>query len=517
MNPIYFTDTMDKKGVALMPEMDPAAQQRLLKALKHPDYRFQKLVGNMLQAAHLPYSARKSEAQNTIIGMHGLTFSVCEQMEFGYGIFSGFTDDEYLMTWLDPVFMFQQAELKFKLFNWTDYLKNVGQRGSSSTWGCSVGSYSDVPVQGCEFDYCFEPDRHNRYGVPAGVLPSDVVQPCISQPVVNILGTRITNRVQLREYALLFGMRLQMIDQMFDGDYCASDVGNNGQEDGIYKWFDNFPTRHSYLSQTCLDAFSPNTDNVPTTAAALSSALGYTVPDTASDIAQGKMEYVVRQVSQHIIDLEWKLKDIDGGSTIDFSQIGVIMHPADAQCMVWYQYCQAKCSGTVFQVNSFQEIQAWYRDFQTRLHGGLYGAGVMRLHDGREISLMTFRRAHRGTVLVLVKGWGGSRPNPYAFRPAAMQYNEWWSDVQSTNPSASLQYRLILNGTGVRFEPTNFCTDIEVRWNQRLFSNAPWMQLKIIGMPECSDVSIPTWPALPALTTFTSCAPVGCLSVELPT
>lgn len=507
-NPIYFTDTVDRSGNAVMPEMDPEVAQRLVQRLSHPNYRFSKLAPAMADAARMPWSSRKSYAANTITGMHGLVYSVCEQVEYGYGIFSGFADDEFMLTWLDPALMFQSAELKFKIMNWTDYLKNSGQRGSSKTWGCAVGSYSDVAAQGCEIDYCFDADRYSKFGVPAGVRPSDVLQPCISQPVMNILGTRITDRAQLREYALLWGMRLEMIDNLFTGNYYATTVGNNGQEDGIYSWFDNFPARHSYLSQTCLDQFSPVINNVPTTASALTSSLGYTVPNTAADISLGKMEYLVRTVSQHIINMEWKLKDIDGGSTIDLSNIGIIMSPQDAQCMVWYQYCMDKCVGTVRQVNSFQETQAWYQDFNNRLHGGAYGGGIMRLHDGREVSLMPFRRAPQGTVLVIIKGWGGSRPNPFAFRLAGMQYNEWYSQVQQTVPSASLKYRLILNGSGVRMEPTDACTDIELRWNQRIFSNAPWMQMKIVGVPTCADVSIPTWPALPALTTFTSCTPV---------
>lgn len=501
---VYFSDSLPDEPLA--PEM----QAKLAKRVGNGDYRFKWMIPGLVESSRMPYSARKSYPANTVLGMNGLTFAVCEQLEYGYGIFSGYTDDEYLLTWLGPQMFFTQEELIFPIFNWTDYLRNVGNRGSSSTWACPVGTYADVAVQGCKINYCFEANRYNRFGVPAGIRPSDTLEPCITQPTINILGQRITDPIQLREFSLMWGLRLHMIDHLFNGDYCYASERENGQEDGILKFFDNWAVRHTELSQACLDELGPNTDNIPTTAGALSTALGYTVTDTPATIAQAQMEYVVVKISQHIINLEWRLREIDGGSTLPFGNIGVLMNPQDAQCMIWYQFCQVKCSSTAIAVSSFQEIQAFYADFQTRLHTGLYGGGVMRLHDGREISMMPLRRIPQGTVVVLVKGWEGSTPNQYGMRLAAMQYNEWYSRVQRTVPSAATRYRLVLNGTGVRFEPQDSCSDIEVRWNQRLFSNAPWMQLKLVGMPACTDVQVSTWPSFPALTSYTPCTPPGC-------
>lgn len=505
IEPIYFSDSGGSVS------MSPEAAARYVARLSHPDFRYKALIPGMAEAAHLPFTNRKSFATNTIIGMAGLTYAACELMEFGYGIFSGYTDDEFLMTWLSPMMLFQRERLVFKIFNWTDYLKNTGARGSSPTWACAVGTYSDIPVKGCELNYCFDQDRHSKYGVPAGVRPSDVTEPCLTQPVINIVGTRITDRVQLREFNLMMGTRLMMLDKVFDGSYCASPTGNNGEEDGVLKFFDNFAVRHDYLAQDCLTALAPNTDNAPTTAAALSAALGMTIADTPAAIAVGKVEWVVRTVSQHIIDVEYKVAEIaGGGAVVDFGQIGVMMNPVDAQCFQWYQFCQAKCETVSFTASSFTELNSWYRDFQARLHGGLYGGGVLRLHDGREISIMPLRRIPQGTVLVLVKGWSGNQPNPYGLRLAAMQYNDWYSEVQRTVPNASMLYKLILNGTGVRVEPIDACGVIENRWNSRLFSNAPWMQLKITGLPACADVSIPTWPTMPTMTSYSRCVPPGC-------
>lgn len=504
MGHIYYSDSNRNST------MEPEMAQRLMTKLSHPNYRRKNLIPAMLDSAHLPYEMRKSFPANTIVGMNGLTYAVCEQMEYSYGIFSGFTDDEYLLTWLGPMMFFQKERLVFKIFNWTDYLKNVGQRGSSASFTCTVGTYSDVPVQGCELNYCFEPDRHSKFGVPAGLRPSDVVEPCITQPTINVLGTMITNQQQLREFALMYGTRLSILDNLFTGNYCASTVGNNGQEDGILSWFDNFSLRHQYLSETCMTNLAPSIYHTPTTAAALGAALGVTVTDTPAAIAQAKVEYAVATITQHILDVEWKLKDV-GDAEISFEQVGVLMHPADAQCIVWYQFCQTKCSGTVIQANNFQEIQAFYAEFQTRLHAGLYGGGVMRLRDGREISIQPYRRMPRGTVVVLVKGWnGGVAPNPYAFRAAAMQYNDWLSMVTANSPLSAMRYRLVMNGTMIRLDATDACTDIEHRWNMRIFSNAPWAQMKLDGLPACAEVSIATWPAFPALTSYSKCVPYGC-------
>lgn len=518
--PLQFTKSDMGKGIYFsdsLPDvpLDPTMQQRLLSRLGNGDYRHKWMIPGLAEASHMPYSARKSYAANGIIGMNGLVYAVCEQMEYGYGIFSGWTDDEYLLTWLGPMMFFQQERLQFRVFNWTDYLRNVGNRGSSAVWGCTVGAHADIPAQGCIINYCFEPDRHNSFGVPAGVRPSDVVEPCIVQPTLNILGQRITDRVQMREFSLMWGMRLQMLHQLFNGDYCYAGAGNNGQEDGVIKWFDNWTGRHTELSRDCINDLGPSTYNVPVTAAALTSALNYTVTNDAAHISQAQMEYVVITITKHIIDVEWKLREIDGGSVIPFEKIGILMNPQDAMCMVWYQFCQIKCAGDVgaaILVDSFAKMNQFYLDFQTRLHSGLYGGGILRLHDGREISIMPLRRMTQGTVLCLIKGWDGASPNPYGFRIAAQQYNEWWSQVQRTVPMAALKYRLVLNGTGIRMEPTDACSDIEVWWNQRIFSNAPWMQMKIVGMPACADVQVSTWPSMPAMATYSNlrCAPAGC-------
>lgn len=497
-----------------IPTFAPAVAQRAAERVFSPAFRKPKLVpylasilaGATDDPAVIQAAGQKSYAGNTVLGKNGLVFALCEAIEYGYGLWDN-NGDMAMFAWLGPQMFFAEERLIFKVMDWRAYVRNVGQRGSSTSWGCVPKSFSDVGVNGCEFNYCFEPDRHSFFGVPAGVKPSDTVAFCKVEPQINILGQRVTDPVQLREFLLMKGTVESQLDALFSGDWAATTAGNNGQEDGILKFFDNWTTRHSYLNATCLNNFSPITMATPTTAAALTSALGVTIPDTPADIEQGKIDWFILQVSKHIEKIEFLVRDIDEGNEVSFNDIALVMNVVDAGTIMWYQFCQTKCPGATITVSNYQELTAFYAEFQTRLRAGLFGGGVLRLRDGREVSIMQMRRQPQGTAEVLVKGWQGSSPNSYGLRVAAMQYSRWYSQVQRTVPNAAAQYKLGMNDTLVRFEPQDSCSDIEHRWNMRLFSNAAWLQLKLTGFPNTPKFNYATWPTMPALPKYSVCTP----------
>jgi len=449
---------------------------------------------------------QKSFPTNTVFGPNGLLFSVCEDMDFGYGLFPN-NGDEVLLNWLGPAMYLLGERLVFKIMNWGDYVRNTSARGSSATWNCTPKVYAGfVAETGCQFDYCFDHNRHYSIGVPGGLTPNDFADVCQVQPTINILGQRVSDVVGLREFVLARSMKESMLDNLFTGDWTAVTAGNNGQEDGILPWFTNFLTRHAELTGNCATAFGPRTFAMPTTAAALSTYLGTTVPDTPADILVAQQDALILQVSTHIEQTEWLLGDIDSGIELNFNDIAILMAPEDAMCINWIQFCDVFCAGTTFNVSSRAEADKFYTDFQTRFRTGLYGGGTMRLRDGRQVSIMPLRRIPRGTAVVLIKGWGGSSPNPYGFRVAAAQYSQWYSAMRRGNPLTANQYRLLMNATALRIDPNDACSDIEIRWNHRLFSNAPWLQLRITGIPACTQVPTrSTWPTMPALANYVRC------------
>jgi hypothetical protein len=506
----FYTDSAPQLGI------DPEAAQEIHDVVFHPRFGqkwLQPHVASMLDSMLVDGKSKlkseirqKSFATNTVFGPNGLLFAVCENMDFGYGLFPN-NGDEVLLNWLGPTMYLLGERLIFKIMNWGDYVRNTGARGSSAVWNCTPKVYAGfVAETGCQFDYCFDHNRHYSIGVPGGLTPNDFADVCQVQPQINILGTRVSDIVQLREFVLARSMKEHMLDTLFTGDWTAATVGNNGQEDGVIPWFANFLTRHAELTGACATAFGPKTFAMPTTAAALTTYLGRTIPDTPADILVAQQDALILRVSTHIEQSEWLLGDIDSGIELNFSDIAVLMAPEDAMCINWLQFCDVFCAGTTFTVSSRAEADQFYTDFQTRFRTGLYGGGTMRLRDGRQVSIMPLRRIPRGTAVVLIRGWGGSSPNPYAFRVAAAQYSQWYSAMRRGNPLTASQYRLLMNGTAVRIDPSDACSDIEVRWNQRLFSNAPWLQLLITGIPACAEVPTrSTWPAMPALAGYVRC------------
>lgn len=449
------------------------------KALREMDKR-EKLAGYV--------EKNKSFPGNQILGPNGIDMAVCEWVEMGYGIFDGYSDGERLLSWLGPQFVINQERLKFRVADWRDRMNS--SRGSGNSWACPTITATDVPLDGCIFDYCFDWDRYNYVSVPGGVKPSDTAIPCMIQYPVNVFGQSITDPMQLREWELVTKARLHMLERLIDGDWAATTVGDDKQEDGIVKFFDNFAERQG-LEGYCASEFSP-----------------VTVPITGGTVAE-KMAMFLKSLTSELQMIEFRAKYLDGQATIPFSNIVLLMNEFDAACITWYQACLTKCANTFWNINQVGMVEAFWEHFQQQFTAGAFGGGTVRLTDGREMSIMQMHHLPRGTVIMLTKGWEGARPNPWGMRVAAMQYTEFLRRVGKTSSVATMRYQVLMNGSWLREEPIDNCGDLNIRWNMRLFSNAPWMQRKWTGFPECTDIDFTgwNWPELPPMPAYSRCVP----------
>jgi len=428
---------------------------------------------------------KKSFPSYPVLGINGgLAFSMCEWVEMGYGIFDGYSDGERLLSWLGPQFVLDSEKLIFRVTDWR--ARMASGTGSSSAWACAAITSTDVALDGCELDYCFDWDRYGYAGVPGGNKPSDTAIPCMPQYPINVFGQQISDPVAMRDWELVTKARLHMLKRLVDGDYYATTVGDAKQEDGVIKFFTNWTTRHSALSETCKTEFAP-----------------VTVSANGMSMAQ-----FVTSVSDEFRQIEYRAKYLDGQAQINFQDVAILMNEVDAQCMNWYQACQTKCTST-FDINAPSDINAYWDYFNKRFTDGQYGGGLFRISDGRELSIMQMHNIPQGTVIMLIKGWTGSQPNAYGMRVAAMQYNEYYRRMAATSPVGAMRFQTLMNGSWLKETPIDGCGDVTIRWNQRLFSNAAWMQRKWTSLAKCSEVTLTNWPALPALPQYARCSPVN--------
>lgn len=423
-----------------------------------------------------------------LFGIHGLDYAYCEWVEMGYGIFDGYSDGERLLSWLGPQFLIENEKIIFRVTDWR--ARMAASRGSDNAWACAPIDASDVRLDGCVFDYCFDWDRYNYVSVPAGIKPSDSAIPCIPQLPLNVFGQTITDPDQLADWELSTKARLFMLQRIVDGDWADTTPTDALQEDGVNHFFDNWATRHADLGSYCLTEFAP-----------------VTIPITGNSVAE-QMEMFLTSLSNEVLQIEWRVAHLDGGGQVDWANVAVLMNPWDAACINWYQACLTKCSTTVFNVNNPGDIDAFWNYFYNRFTQGTFGGGTIRLRDGRSLNIMQMEHLARGTVIMLNKGWGGSRPNQYGMRVAAMQYSNYYSRIIKRAPLNQFRYQVLMNGAWLKEIPLDQCGCMSVRWNMRLFSNAPWLQRRWTGFPACTDFTAPTnWPTLPDLPLYVHCSP----------
>lgn len=469
---------------------DPEAARMFLQIVGSPNFDRQRLpyFKQFDPTNQLSGTAQKSFPDNPILGINGgLAFAVCEWMEMGYGIFDGYTDGERLLSWLGPTFFYDQEKIIFRVNDWRERM--ASSRGSANTWDCQPITATDVPLKGCVFDYCFDWDRYFFASVPAGVKPSDVAEPCMVQYPINVFGQQFTDPIALRDWELATKSRILMLERLIDGNWAASTPGDNYQEDGVLHFFDNWVERHPEVSGYCRTEFAP-----------------VTIPVTGADYA-AKMAMFVKSVTDELQTIEFRARRLDGQAQIPFDNIVLLMNEIDAYCINYLQACETKCQPSFFNVNQPSDIMAFWTYFQERFTIGAFGGGVLRLNDGRTLSIMQNHKIPQGTIVMLIKGWTGSNPNPWGMRLAAMQYDEYYRRLTATSPFANMRYQLAMNGAWLREFPLDGCGDLSYRWNTRLFSNAAWMQRKWTGVPACPEVVRPEWPTLQTLPQYARCTP----------
>jgi len=442
----------------------------------------QEILMNLMTSGVLkPYQVRAlmgNQAEKALVANSALygpenPFDACTRQEFGYGIWTA-SNSKFWM-WLNPAVIPTQRSLNFFVMDYRTQLEQAP--GVSSDW-CAVPTFTALPQRGCEVDYCFDPNRYYYTGRQT-ITPADLQKVCFQNPLRYINGTPINDQNEYEQFMMFQRQMTAVVRSIILDD--SDDVG---EEDGIAAFFENFATRHPELTSTCLTELSPVTVNL-----------------TGVDCTA-----ILNSVYNRVWELQTQVGFLEGNPRIPDEYFVLLMNPLDAECVLRCQSCVLACNLPVVispELMTPAGRQVFYDDYNNRLTGGAYGDGFFELRNGQKISIIRDWNLPRGTFYLLVRGWVGSQPNEMGLRVAINNWSDW---VNSQRFSPGVRLTPLANG-GLLYvvSPSGICETAHLRWNWRLFSNAPWAQTQFTNLAACTEVVDPSWASLPTLTGAVPC------------
>lgn len=412
-------------------------------------------------------------------GLFGPTnpFDACTRQQFGYGIWTA--DNSKLYNWLSPALIPEARALNFYVMDWRNQLEQTPS--VSSDW-CPVPTYTAQPIKGCRIDYCFDPNMFYHTGRQT-LTPEDLQNVCFQQPVFNLVGQQITNQEDYEQF-MMFQRQMTISNRSL----LLDDSDDAGEEDGLAAFFENFADRHPELTSTCLAELSPVTVDL-------------------TDVA---CQDIPNEIYNRVWEIMDQTKNLVGEPTIPENYFALVMNTYDAECVMRCQSCVNVCNSPIVispELMTPAGRAVFYADYNNRLTGGAFGDGFIELRNGQKISIIRQKSLPRGTFYLLVKGWTGPQPNINAMRLAI---NNWstWAGTQRLGDGVIIN---VLAGGGLLhiITSTGICKVDHLRWNWRLFSNAPWMQTQFTNLAACTEVVDPTFATLPDLVGDVPCDQVA--------
>lgn len=406
-------------------------------------------------------------------------FDVCMRHEFSYGIWS--QSMPTLWDWLNPALIPDQNSMIVPVYDWRNQL--AAGTGSDDDW-CAVPTYTPANLKGCEIDYCFDPNRY-YYSGRQTLTPKDLQRICFQQPTFRLDGQLISTQEDWEQFRMFAAMRESIYEQIVIGDAYNPSGANTTPEDGVANFFENFAARHPELVSTCLTELGP----------------------VDVDLTGVACEDVLGRIYDRVWQLEYKVKTLTGRPRIPTEYFVLVMNDIDAECLLRCQSCIKICGSVVLPMEMFTPAgrQVFYDDYNNRLTGGMFGGGFFELRDGRRISIIRDVNVPRGEFYLLVKGWDGPQPNVSGMKVAINNWSEW---ARTQRAGAGTLINVLANG-GMLYivTPDGICQTAHVRWNWRLFSNAPWLQTRFENLVDCGLTS-PAFATLPDLAHATACVQV---------
>lgn len=422
-----------------------------------------------------PAEEGQKAARNSALFGPENPFDVCMRHDFGYGIWSRNTPT--LWDWLNPALIPDQNVLKIPVYDWRNQL--TAGIGSDDDW-CAVPSYTPANLKGCEIDYCFDPNRY-YYSGRQTLTPRDLQNICFQQPTFRLDGTQITDQEDWEQFRMFAAMRDSIYREIVVGDSYTPAGANTTPEDGVVYFFENFAARHPELTSTCATELSP----------------------VDVDLTGVTCENILEKIYDRIFELEYKVGSLVGGAQVPEEYYALVMSYQTAECLLRCQSCINLCGSVVLPMEMFTPAgrAVFYTDYNNRMKGGMFGGGFFELRDGRKISIIRDVNVPDDEFYLLVKGWTGGAPNSSGLKVAINNWSEW---ARTQRAGAGVYSELLGNGSMIYFvTPSGVCQTAHVRWNWRLFSNAPWLQTRFTNV-DC-DLTVSPFATLPDLTHATNC------------
>lgn len=402
-------------------------------------------------------------------------FDACTRQVLGYGIWTRSNNKFY--NWLLPTLIPEQRALNFYVMDWRPQLEVTPN--TSNDW-CALNDFTAAPLHGCRIDYCFDPNRYYWDGRQI-LTPAELQEVCFRIDPIMFGGQRITNQDFLEQF-LMFARQMTTMQRSLILD----NSDDAFEEDGIAAWFTNFATRHPELTGDCLDELGPQTISL--------------AGDACADFPATLYETIWA--------LEHKVQMLVGGPTVPESYWVLLMNPLDKRCLIECQSCVLLCNSPIVlspELATPAGRAVFQNDYNNRSTGGLYGNGYVELKDGRKISIIEDWTLPQGTFYLLMKGWTGGENggNINGMRLAVNNWSEW---VAMRNRKLARGTVITPLGDGAMIyivSDEGVCVKEELRWNWRLFSNAPWGQTRFTNFT-CT-IADPAFGPLPELTGAVPC------------